>query len=76
LFTSMHRNIIPNGNWGFYLNCGSGNPQDENLKCGVNPAEYAKIVIETIKYKPSFVGACCGSNPNHIKEIKRIYAED
>ena len=76
LFKSMLRNIIPNGNWGFYLNCGSGNPQDENIKCGVNPKEYAEIVNESIKYEPSFVGACCGSNPNHIKEIKKMYAKD
>lgn len=76
LFTRMLRNIIPNGNWGFYLNCGSGNPQDKNLKCGVDPKEYAEIVLETSKYNPSFVGACCGSNPNHIKEIKKIYAEN
>ena len=76
LFRKMLPNIIPKDNWGFYLNCGSGNPKDENIKCGVNPKEYAEIVNESIKYEPSFVGTCCGSNPNHIKEIKKIYAKD
>ena len=76
LFKRVLRNIVPKGNWGFYLNCGSGIPQDENIKCGVDPTEYAEIVDETIKYEPSFVGACCGSNPNHINEIKKIYAKD
>lgn len=76
LFKSMLRNITPIGNWGFYLNCGSGNPQDENIKCGVSSIEYSGMVDGTIKYEPSFVGACCGSNPNHIKEIKKIYAKD
>jgi len=76
LFRKMLPNIIPKDNWGFYLNCGCGIPQDENIKCGVDPIEYAEIVDEAIKYEPSFVGACCGSNPNHIKEIKKIYAKD
>jgi len=76
LFKSMLRNINPTGNWGFYLNCGSGNPQDENIKCGISPIEYSGMVGETFKYEPSFVGACCGSNPNHIKEIKKLYEKD
>ncbi len=76
IFNMMLRNTAPKGNWGFYLNCGSGNPQNEIIKCGVDPTEYAEIVDEAIKYEPSFVGACCGSNPNHINEIKKIYDKD
>jgi len=76
LFEKMLRNITSSGNWGFYLNCGSGNPQDENVKCGISPIEYSGMVGETFKYEPSFVGACCGSNPNHIKEIKKLYEKD
>jgi methionine synthase I (cobalamin-dependent) len=76
LFQSVLRKIIPACSWGFYLNCGSGNPQDENIKCSVDPIKYVKIVDEAMKYKPSFVGACCGSNPTHIKEIKKINAKD
>jgi methionine synthase I (cobalamin-dependent) len=59
-----------NYNWGFYLNCGSGNPEDEIIKCGVSPDKYLISVKSSIKYHPSFVGACCGSNPSHIKKIK------
>jgi len=76
LFKSVLRNITPKGNWGFYLNCGSGNLKDENIECGVNTTEYVEIIEEANKYKPSFVGTCCGSNPNHIKEIKRFYAKN
>ncbi len=76
LFKRVLHNLKPNSNWGFYLNCGSGNPEDENIKCGVDPTEYVEIVNEAIKYQPSFVGACCGSNPNHIREIKRMYEKD
>lgn len=76
LFNSVLRNITPKCNWGFYLNCGRGNPQDETIKCGISPTEYSGMVDETTKYEPSFVGACCGSNPNHIKEIKKLYEKD
>ncbi len=72
----MLRNIKLIGNWGFYLNCGSGNPEDESIACGIDPIEYAEIVVEANKYQPSFVGTCCGSNPNHIREIKKIYEKD
>jgi methionine synthase I (cobalamin-dependent) len=76
LFVRMLHNLKPNGNWGFYLNCGSGNPEDESIMCGVDPTEYVEIVEKAIKYQPSFVGACCGSNPNHIGEIKKMYEKD
>lgn len=67
----LERNNI-NYNWGTYLNCGSGNYTDENIKCGIPPLEYAKYVKEILNKKPSFIGACCGSGPEHIKEIKSI----
>lgn len=76
LFERMLHNLKPNGNWGFYLNCGSENPEDENILCGVDPTEYIEFIVKTIKYQPSFVGACCGSNPGHTKEIKKIYEKD
>jgi S-methylmethionine-dependent homocysteine/selenocysteine methylase len=60
-------------NWGFYLNCGSGNYTDKIIECGINPSNYIKFVKESLKYKPSFIGACCGSNPEHIKAIKKLY---
>ena len=59
-------------NWGFYLNCGSGNPEDEVIECGISPADYLKYVRSSLKYSPSFIGACCGSNPSHIKKIKGL----
>jgi len=76
LFERMLHNLKPNGNWGFYLNCGSGNPGDESIMSNVDPTEYVEIVEKGIKYQPSFVGACCGSNPNHIRKIKKMYEKD
>jgi methionine synthase I (cobalamin-dependent) len=57
-------------NWGFYLNCGSGSTEDEIIECGIDPDEYLNYVKPVLKYFPSFIGACCGSDPSHIKMIK------
>ena len=57
-------------NWGFYINCGSGNYTDEIIKCAVSPEQYLTDVRQSLQKKPSFIGACCGSSPLHIKEIK------
>ena len=61
-----------NDNWGFYLNCGGGNYSDEIIKCAVSPNQYISDIKTSLNKKPSFIGACCGSSPNHIKEIKRL----
>jgi methionine synthase I (cobalamin-dependent) len=76
LFRMVLRNLSSDNNWGFYLNCGSGTPHNKKIKCGIDPSEYVAIVNEVNIYRPSFVGACCGSNPNHIKEIKKLYEKD
>lgn len=59
-------------NWGFYLNCGDGKLTDSSMKCAVSPEEYANQTKEFLIYNPSFVGACCGSSPAHIKKLKNL----
>lgn len=61
--------IIGNINWGVYLNCGSGVYTDENILCGINEQQYFNLIKHLLPLKPSFVGACCGSTPKHIKQI-------
>ena len=63
------RKILPE-TWGFYLNCGSGNPEDEIIECGISPETYLKSVEESLAFSPSFIGTCCGSGFEHIKKIK------
>lgn len=58
--------------WGFYLNCGSGKPQDKIITCGVDPEEYLQILKTSIEFYPSFVGSCCGSDPSHTKKIREF----
>lgn len=63
-------NILQN-NWGVYLNCGSGNYTDEFICCGIDEYDYWEYMKNLLKYCPSFIGACCGSNYKHIKEIRK-----
>lgn len=58
--------------WGFYLNCGAGNPWDETIQCGISPQEYINEVENFLPYSPSFIGACCGSDFEHIKKIREL----
>ncbi|MCX6149053.1 MAG: homocysteine S-methyltransferase family protein [Ignavibacteriales bacterium] len=75
IFLQIVDKIPDNINWGFYLNCGSGNYEDEQIVCGVNELEYLEVVKKLLPFKPSFVGSCCGSNPNHTKLIKNYFDE-
>jgi methionine synthase I (cobalamin-dependent) len=71
-FRKILNKVSSNYNWGFYLNCGSGNYTDVIIKCAVSPEEYISEVKRSLDKKHSFIGACCGSSPAHIKEIKRF----
>ena len=70
LFLNLREQVSSYYYWGYYLNCGSGNPTDRIITCGVSPDDYIETVKESMVYNPSFVGSCCGSNPNHIKKIR------
>jgi len=59
-------------NWGFYLNLGAENYHSENLITDITPKSYAKFVNKYFNKLPSFVGGCCGSNPNHIKILRKM----
>jgi homocysteine S-methyltransferase len=70
----LNSNLI-NFNWGFYINCGSGNYFDENISCGITPSEYLEIVKTSLPFNPKLIGSCCGSNPDHIKKIREYFNE-
>ncbi len=67
----LQKNIFPEL-WGFYLNCGSGKPEDEVIECGILPEAYLKSVEKSLEYFPSFIGACCGSGFEHIRKIREL----
>jgi len=69
-FETFIKKFTPDFNWGFYLNCGVGEPTDEIISCSLSPKEYLTGLKRWLPFNPLFVGACCGSNPDHIKIIK------
>jgi S-methylmethionine-dependent homocysteine/selenocysteine methylase len=69
------RRVKMNFNWGFYLNCGSGSFTDKVIKCGITPKDYTIKTAGYLNKKPSFIGACCGSRPAHIKELYKLINE-
>ncbi len=71
-FEKAFKSMDSNYNWGFYLNCGFDEHNVNEIKCRVAPKTYGEIVKKYLEYQPSFIGACCGSSPEHIKTIKRI----
>jgi homocysteine S-methyltransferase len=73
VFKKIREQVELSFNWGYYLNCGSENPADKTITCGVNTIEYIEIVKESINFNPSFIGSCCGSNPNYIRKIKEFF---
>ncbi|MGK9369003.1 homocysteine S-methyltransferase family protein [Melioribacter sp. Ez-97] len=61
--------------WGFYLNCGSGDYTDESISCGINPDHYIDLIKPLLEKKPLYAGSCCGSTPAHTKAIKEYIDE-
>ena len=64
-----------NYNWGVYMNLGTGDYTNDIIKNSVSPRHYLKILKSVFHRKPSFIGACCGSNPTHIKELRDLFNE-
>lgn len=58
--------------WGYYLNCGQMNNLNGNILCELDPSKYIDIIKSSLTLKPKMIGACCGSNPEFIKNIKYL----
>lgn len=56
-------------NWGYYLNCFQKDSQTNSV-CSISVGDYLATVQELMHWSPSFIGACCGSNPDFIRTIK------
>jgi len=72
VYTNIIKKTDLSFRWGFYLNCGSGELTDDVIHCGSDENSNAEIVKDSLALSPKLVGACCGSNPNHIRAIKNI----
>lgn len=56
-------------NWGYYLNCFHKDSKTNSV-CSISVGEYLTTVQELMHWSPSFIGACCGSNPDFIRSVK------
>jgi homocysteine S-methyltransferase len=75
VFFEILNQIDLNYNWGVYMNLGTGDYTDDIIINSVSPRHFQKILKSVFNMKPSFVGACCGSTPSHIKEIRDLFNE-
>ena len=61
------------GSWGIYPNLGSGEPsQDGSIEKCASMEKYLSLIEDALNSGASVVGACCGSSPGHIAEIKKL----
>lgn len=71
LLNEITNEIELNFRWGFYLNLGADIQSSEVIICGVESKTYSEMVKKYLKWNPVIIGACCGSNPSHIKELRK-----
>ena len=68
-------NVVDNwiGGWGIYPNLGMGEPSPDGCIAEYEPMEkYLSVIKHALNSGASVVGACCGSSPEHIAEIKKL----
>lgn len=58
-------------NWGFYANCGGSDYNARIIRCKISPREHFEQAKMFQRFQQSFIGACCGSSPRHIRELKK-----
>lgn len=68
LFRLISKIDLPH-NWGYYLNC-FYKDSETNSVCSISVGDYLATIQELMHSSPSFIGACCGSNPDFIRSIK------
>ena len=61
--------------WGYFLNCGGNEINGKQINCELDENKYSDIVKSSLSLNPRIIGACCESNPNHIKSIYSVLNE-
>ena len=62
--------------WGVYPNLGIGEPSpDGHILNYEIMSRFLSTMRKIIKLRPSIVGACCGSNSEHIIGLKNLKYE-
>ena len=74
--TYQSMNIISEnwtGSWGIYPNLGIGEPSiDGRITKYSSMDDFSDLITQAINIGANILGACCGSSPEHIKQIKSL----
>lgn len=74
--TYQSMNIISEnwtGSWGIYPNLGIGEPSiDGKITKYSSMDDFSDLITQAINIGANILGACCGSSPEHIKQIKKL----
>ena len=74
--TYQSMNIISENwteSWGIYPNLGVGEPSiDGRITKYSSMDDFSDLIIQAINIGANILGACCGSSPEHIKQIKGL----
>ena len=74
--TYQSMNIISEnwtGSWGIYPNLGIGEPSvDGKITKYSSMDDFSDLITKAINIGANILGACCGSSPEHIKQIKKL----
>lgn len=57
------------------IKANAGLPDPNSNKYDVMPDKFADCVLSLLKYGVKFIGGCCGTTPEYIKEIKKVLAD-
>lgn len=74
-FSNLFEAYKPLPPFGFYLNCGTGNLTDFEMKSCLTPDEYISSISQFFSQNLKMVGACCGSTADHIKKLRAFVDE-
>lgn len=72
IFDLLRTKIQVDFNWGLYLNLFGGDHTSPKMVTSLSPNLYSKFISKHLIMRPSFVGGCCGSTPNHIKKLRQV----
>ena len=57
------------------IKANAGLPDPNSNKYDVMPDKFADCVLSLLKYGVKFIGGCCGTTPEYIKEIKKVLSD-
>ncbi len=57
------------------IKANAGLPDPNSNKYDILPDKFAECILTLLKYGVKFIGGCCGTTPEYIREIKRVLSD-